>query len=48
VIEVVKMRVLERKMKGVEVYKERLGPDNVNLQTEEIHCNYSVLIGSPE
>jgi len=48
VIEVVKMRVLGRKMKGVEVYKERLGPDNVNLQTEEIHCNYSVLIGSPE
>jgi len=48
VIEVVKMRVLGRKMKGVEVYKERLGPDNINLQTEEIHCNYSVLIGSPE
>ena len=21
---------------------------NVNLQTEKLHCNYSVLIGSPE
>jgi len=26
------------------VNKERLGPDDVNLQTEELHCNYSVLI----
>jgi len=25
-----------------------LGPDDVNLQTEELHCNYSVLIGSLE
>ena len=25
-----------------------LGPDDINLQTEKIHCNYSVLIGSPE
>jgi len=33
---------------GVGVDKTRLGPDNVNLQTEEIHCNYSVLIESPE
>jgi len=33
---------------GVGVDKTRLGPDNVNLQTEELHCNYSVLIGSPE
>jgi len=33
---------------GVGVDKMRLGPDNVNLQTEELHCNYSVLIGSPE
>jgi len=24
--------------------KKRLGPDDVNLQTEELHCNYSVLI----
>jgi len=33
---------------GVRVDKTRLGPDNVNLQTEEIYCNYSVLIGSLE
>jgi len=33
---------------GVRVNKMRLGPDDVNLQTEELHCNYSVLIGSPE
>ena len=33
---------------GVGVDKMRLGPDDVNLQTEELHCNYSVLIGSPE
>jgi len=33
---------------GVEVNKTRLGPDNINLQTEEIHCNYSVLIGNIE
>ena len=24
--------------------KERLGPDDFNLQTVELHCNYSVLI----
>jgi len=24
--------------------KMGLGPDDVNLQTEELHCNYSVLI----
>jgi len=29
---------------GVGVDKERLGPDDVNLQTEELHYNYSVLI----
>jgi len=34
--------------KEVGVDKRRLGPDDVNLQTEELHCNYSVLIGSPE
>jgi len=28
--------------------KTRLGPSDVNLQTEELHCNYSVLIVSPE
>jgi len=33
---------------GARVDKVRLGPDDVNLQTEELHCNYSVLIGSPE
>ena len=29
---------------GVRVNKERLGLDDVNLQTTELHCNYSVLI----
>jgi len=29
---------------GVGVDREILGPDDVNLQTEELHCNYSVLI----
>ena len=33
---------------GVGVDKMTLGPDDINLQTEEIHCNYTVLIGSPE
>jgi len=33
---------------GVRVDKMRLGPDDINLQTEEIYCNYSVLIKSPE
>jgi len=33
---------------GVEVDKMRLGPDDVNLQTEELHGNYSVLIVSAE
>ena len=36
---------------GVGEDKIRLGlvdVIDVNLQTEEIHCNYSVLIGSPE
>jgi len=32
----------------VRVDKRRLGPDDVNLQTEELHCNYSVLIVSAE
>ena len=31
---------------GVRMDKRRLGPDDVNLQTEELHCNYSVLIVS--
>jgi len=33
---------------GVGVDKMRLGSDDINLQTEELHCNYSVLIGSSE
>jgi len=33
---------------GVGVDKRRLGPDDINLQTKELHGNYSVLIGSPE
>jgi len=33
---------------GARVDKMRLGPDDVNLQTKELHCNYLVLIGSPE
>jgi len=47
-MEVIKTEVLERKVKRVRVDKERLGPDDINLQTEELYCNYSVLIGSPE
>jgi len=35
-------------IEGVRMDKMRLGPDDVNLQTEELHCNYSILIGSPE
>jgi len=38
----------KRLSEGVRVDKTRLGPDDVNLQTKELHCNYSVLIGSPE
>jgi len=34
--------------RGVREDKIRLGLVDVNLQTEELHCNYSVLIGSPE
>ena len=33
---------------GVGKDKIRLGLIDVNLQTTELHCNYSVLIGSPE
>ena len=33
---------------GVGGDKIRLGLVDVNLQTKEIHCNYSVLIGSLE
>ena len=48
VMEVVRTEVLGRQVKGVGVDKEKLGPDNVNLQTKELHCNYSVLIVSAE
>jgi len=34
--------------KGAGVDKMRLGLDDVNLQTEELHSNYSVLIVSAE
>jgi len=33
---------------GVGKDKLRLGLIDVNLQTKKLHCNYSVLIGSPE
>ena len=33
---------------GAGVDKMRLGPDDVNLQTKELHGNYSVLIVSAE
>jgi len=33
---------------GAGVDKMRLGPDDVNLQTEELHGDYSVLIVSAE
>jgi len=48
VMEVVKTRVLERKLKGIGVDKKRLGPEDVNLQTEELQYNYLVLIVSPK
>jgi len=35
-------------VEGVGVDKEILGPNDVNLQTEELHSNYSVLIVSVE
>jgi len=34
--------------KGAGVDKMRLGPDDVNLQTKELHGDYSVLIVSAE
>jgi len=33
---------------GIRVDKMRLGLDDFNLQTKEIHCNYSVFIVSVE
>jgi len=41
-------RGLKEASEEVGVDKMRLGPDDVNLQTGEIHCNYLVLIGSLE
>jgi len=38
----------KRASEGVRVDKIRLGPVDINLQTEEIHYNYLVLIGSLE
>ena len=38
----------KRSSGGVGEDKIRLGLIDVNLQTEELHCNYSVLIESPE
>jgi len=38
----------KRSSGGVGEDKIRLGLIDVNLQTKELHCNYSVLIGSPE
>ena len=45
--EVVRKRSLGSRI-GNRVDRRVLGPDDVNLQTEEIHCNYPVLIGSVE
>jgi len=45
--EVVRKRSLGSKI-GMEWTEIGLGSVDVNLQTKEIHCNYSVLIGSLE
>jgi len=45
--EVIRKRSLGGKI-GIEWIGIGLGPVDVNLQTEELHYNYSVLIGSPE
>jgi len=34
--------------RGVKKDKVQLGLVDVNLQTEKLYCNYTVLIGSPE
>ena len=34
--------------RGVGKDKIQLGLVDINLQTEELYCNYTVLIGSPE
>jgi len=38
----------KRASRGVREDKIRLGLVDINLQTEELYCNYTVLIGSPE
>ena len=38
----------KRSSRGVKENKIRLGLIDVNLQTEELYCNYSVLIVSAE
>jgi len=45
--EVIRKRSLGSKI-GTEWTEIGLGPDNINLQTEELHYNYLVLIGSLE
>jgi len=45
--EVVRKRSLESKI-GTEWTEIGLRPVDVNLQTEELHCNYTVFIGSLE
>jgi len=45
--EVIRKRSLGSKI-GMEWTEIGLGSVDVNLQTKEIHCNYSVLIGSLE
>ena len=46
VIEVIKTEVLSGQVEELE--RIRLGLVDINLQTKKIHCNYLVLIGSPE
>jgi len=48
VAEVAKNRGPRESSKRVRMKKMGLGPDDVNFQTEELHCNYSVLIVSAE
>jgi len=45
--EVVRKRSLGSKI-GMEWTGIGLGPVDINLQTKELHYNYTVLIGSPE
>jgi len=45
--EVIRKRSLESKI-GTEWIGIGLGPVDINLQTEKLHCNYTVLIESLE